>query len=125
MNVNQDIPQAISQLLDRLKEAEDNLTRTPTAFRWTPAMSAVFPVRLTMSQLTAMWEALHDAAEYSVIGASDGVWTKWDGGEYPVEENVLIDVRLRNGLVQEKYCGAKWWINDGNWYNITHWRLTR
>jgi len=75
----------------------------PTAFRWTDAMSAVFPVRLTMSQLTAMWDALHGAAEYTVIGASeeptadaDG-WIEWNEGKCPIKAGQKTEVKFRNG----------------------------
>jgi len=92
----------------------------PTAFRWTPAMSAVFPVRLTMSQLTAMWLALHDAAEYSVIGAltddpkpfpgaSDG-WIEWNGGKCPVNDGQNTEVKFRNGnIISDSFTESLRW----------------
>jgi hypothetical protein len=54
--------------LDSLEILEQNV-ELPTAFNWTPALSAVFPARLTMSQLLAIWDAMHEAAVYEPLGS--------------------------------------------------------
>lgn len=51
------------------------------------------------------WEKCDDASVFneltkeqyeSALAASDG-WIEWGGGECPVEEGTLVDVRFRNG----------------------------
>jgi len=127
MRANQDISQAISQLLDRLKEAEDKLTRTPTAFRWTPAMSAVFPVRLTMSQLLAIWEAMKGAAEYGEVGKSSDPlhpdWKDWAGGECPVHPDSVVEVQLENCAIFQDIAGVYRWSKQGLSTDIKSYRL--
>jgi len=107
--------------------------KTPTAFRWTSEMSAVFPVRLTMSQLTAMWEALHDAAEYSAVGASDELtddtegWNENTNGKYPkgLKDNTRVEVKFRNGTTDTDKIHAYVWDLDLTFSAITHWRLAK
>jgi len=119
--------------------------KTPTAFRWTPEMSAVFPVRLTMSQLTAMWLALHDAAEYTAVGAltepteedepstplndidkANG-WVEWNGGSCPVGSKVWHQRKYRDGLVGGKttpdMAGDYHWNHDGGNADIIAYRV--
>ena len=104
-----------TKLMD-VVDSLDALELTPTAFNWTPAMSAVFPVRLTMSQLTAMWEALHDAAEYTELGsqASDDGWIEWNGGVMPVWAGTQIKVRHRD--LREHIDSAGGW-HSNNWFH--------
>lgn len=66
---------------------------------------------------------------------SNNTWTKWDGGECPVEEGVLVDVRYRDG--QEKlgipalqpvdgYNASHWfWMRDGMCNDIVAYRVAK
>lgn len=63
-------------------------------------------------------------------------WTKWDGGECPVEEGVLVDVRYRDGEEQfsvpaqvnrsgsDRDAAYTFWRNDGQFNDIVAYRLS-
>lgn len=99
--------------------------RTPTAFNWTPVLSAVFPARLTMSQLLAIWEAMRDAAVYTPLGASaqpvadaDG-WIEWSvRNPLHLPPDQLVCVKYANIKSQFKFPVR---ALDGS-SRITHWR---
>lgn len=128
MTVNQDISEAISQLLDRLKEAEEKLGRTPTAFRWTPAMSAIWPAdyRPTMSGLLAIWEAMHEAAQYDTpkpVADEDG-WIENSILKKPawLDDMQVVDYRMKGFPERSKgRAGSLDWSDIGIG-TITHWR---
>jgi len=134
-----------------INDVEYQRVGVPSAFNWTPAMSAVFPVRLTMSQLTAMWDALHGAAEYEELGSKSVCawpdctcptesyckpsvpkplaeekpnadgWIIWYIG-YAVPKG-LVDVRTvsKGDFLGVSSSGIEWSAMDSG-YSITHWR---
>lgn len=61
-------------------------------------------------------------------------WIEWNGGEYPVEEGTLVDVKYRDGEVATgvpalrksgKPRAARFWGNRGDAYDIIAYRLHR
>lgn len=106
--------------------------RTPTAFNWTDALSTVFPARLTMSQLLAIWEAMRDAAVYEPLGskassgpvADDGGWIKHDGRTQPIGSNVKVDALWNDGTVSRGADPSflRWYQSPIYSCDITHWR---
>lgn len=59
---------------------------------------------------------------------ADG-WIPWAGGECPVDEKVLVEVRLRSGAAcinQEAKMGADWlWDHDGGPGDIIAYRVSK
>lgn len=50
---------------------------------------------------------------------ADG-WIEWDGGECPVEDDAIIDIRFRDGH-EERGAGAGWdWEHSGGWDIIAY-----
>ena len=126
---------------DRVKDGKE-----PTSFTWTPALSAVFPARLTMSQLLAIWDAMKEAAEYSAspkpIVGDEAMSANWDNAgrqqSFTGEPKPLVDadgwIEHRAGdkcPVADKYQnlqfmrrdGTKWFDEavDVNWGIIPTW----
>lgn len=115
-----------TKLMD-VVDSLDALERTPTAFRWTPAMSAIWPkdYRPTMTGLLAMWEAMHDAAEYSSSqAASDYGWVENKTFVQPawLDDMEVVHYRIRAGSTTDKArAGSLDWGDIGG-PTITHWR---
>lgn len=112
------------EILSALKAIEDKLTRTPTAFRWTPEMQSIWPreMRPTMSGLLAIWEAMRDAAEYSVVGASTEQPAHPDGdvvgacvcGSWPGGKCLRCPRIDGDGWIENKAFIKPAWLKDGD-----------
>lgn len=136
-----------TKLMD-VVDSLDALERTPNTFRWTPAMSAIWPkdYRPTMTGLLAMWEAMHDAAEYSCSqAASDDGWIEWDGSQFdpctidlftPVQKGTLVDVKFRDGVIYERVqagvtlpkmreAAGSFWRNENEGNDIIAYRVIK
>ena len=59
---------------------------------------------------------------------ADG-WIPWAGGDCPVDEKVLVEVKLRSGsawIDQEAMMGADWlWDHDGDADDIIFYRVVK
>lgn len=100
------------------------LPQTPTAFNWTDEMQAIWPkdMRPTMSGLLAIWEAMQEAAVYGAAGATDG-WTEWGGGECPVDPETRVEVKCRDGYMDDGK--AKWFSKPNNSTDWWEWDAAR
>lgn len=57
----------------------------------------------------------------------DDPWQAWPGGECPVPEGTLVDVRFRDGYTEESRPAEYWaWTNGGKHLrDIVAWRLAK
>lgn len=119
-----------NEILTALKAIEDKLTRTPTAFRWTPAMSAIWPkdYRPTMTGLLAMWDAMHEAAEYGESKPDYAGWMNNDFWSSPqfLRENDRVDIETRSGNFTYGVNGknVSWQIMVRG-SDVVRWRLAK
>lgn len=118
------------QIKTKLMDVIDSigtLDQTPTAFNWTPAMSAIWPAdyRPTMSGLLAIWSAMHEAAQYDTLKpVEDDGWVENSSLKKPawLDDMQVVDYRMRAGLGRSKCrAGSLDWSDIGIG-TITHWR---
>ena len=55
--------------------------------------------------------------------ASDG-WTKWEGGECPVADGVVVEVRCRDTRTAQLYSPRQFrWRHEQNMFDIVAYRI--
>lgn len=111
------------ELLEALKEIHNWLVCAPIATAEDMAESFPYMERLAEAAI-----ARAEAAMAEPQPDADG-WIPWKGGECPVDEKVLVEVKLRSGsawIDQEAQMGADWlWDHYGGPDDIIAYRLVK
>ena len=60
---------------------------------------------------------------------SDRPWIDWPGGEQPVSDKTLIEIRLRDGTTGQGRARRWWWRRERNFsknsYDLVAYRMVR
>ena len=70
-----------------------------------------------------------DVMEYRVLGSTHEKgadwheWIEWTGGEQPVDDEVVVDIVMRVGSLEEQTAGVVDWANDGGNSDVIGYRV--
>jgi len=70
-----------------------------------------------------------DVMEYRVLGSTHerggemNNWIEWTGGEQPVDDEVVVDIVMRVGSLEEQTAGVVDWANDGGNSDVIGYRV--
>lgn len=119
---------AISQALKDVMRATEGLQRLTPSQRESLEMIAHKIARILNGNPNYA-DSWHDIAGYSKLVEDELVadgWIEWKGGECPVPQGTLVDIKLRDGrTVYDGNCGGFRWSHTGMTGDIIAYRIVK